>query len=135
MSTDNVIRIAAAIIEDSEGRVLLVRKKNTAYFMQPGGKPEPGESATSALIRELNEELQISVTAESLAFVGQFTDVAANEANHRLVADIYRITASVGDIFPAAEIEEIIWLSPDAGDERLLAPLTKNQILPLVKHG
>lgn len=135
MNTDKVIHIAAAIIEDREGRVLLVRKKNTAFFIQPGGKPEPGESAPAALIRELKEELQISVAAESLAFVGQFTDIAANEANHRLVADIFRLTAPVGEISPAAEIEETVWLSPDAGDALPLAPLTQNQILPLVKQG
>ena len=47
-----MIIIAAAIITDSQGRCLLVRKRGTEYFMQPGGKPEIGETPHAALIRE-----------------------------------------------------------------------------------
>ena len=131
---DNVIHIAAAIIEDKQGRVLLVRKKNTVFFMQPGGKPEPKESPSAALIRELREELQIDVAEESIQFIGRFTDIAANEDNHRLVADIFRVPAPDAAISPAAEIAEVIWLSPDACSSVTLAPLTQNQILPLLRQ-
>ena len=43
------IRIAAALIRNERGEVLLVRKRDTQAFMQPGGKLEPGESAAAAL--------------------------------------------------------------------------------------
>ena len=36
--SDNVISVVAALIRDEQGRVLLVRKRGTAAFMQPGGK-------------------------------------------------------------------------------------------------
>ncbi|QOR37060.1 hypothetical protein HNO52_17845 [Billgrantia diversa] len=39
------LRIAAALILDSEGHMLLVRKRGTERFMQAGGKLEPGEPA------------------------------------------------------------------------------------------
>lgn len=74
-----MIIIAAAIITDSQGRCLLVRKRGTEYFMQPGGKPEIGETPHAALIRELEEELNFSVSPEELVQVGRFTDAAANE--------------------------------------------------------
>ncbi len=35
----SAIRIAAALITRADGRVLLVRKRGTALFLQPGGKP------------------------------------------------------------------------------------------------
>ena len=38
------IRIVAALIRDEAGRVLLVRKRGTETFMQPGGKRDPGEA-------------------------------------------------------------------------------------------
>lgn len=64
-----MIIIAAAIITDSQGRCLLVRKRGTEYFMQPGGKPEIGETPHAALIRELEEELNFSVSPEELVQV------------------------------------------------------------------
>ena len=39
------------------GRSLLVRKRGSTIFMQPGGKIESGESALDALTRELREEI------------------------------------------------------------------------------
>ena len=41
--SSNVISVVAALIRDERGRVLLVRKRGTAVFMQPGGKRHPGE--------------------------------------------------------------------------------------------
>jgi hypothetical protein len=37
------IRIAAALIDDGAGRILLVRKFGTEWFMQAGGKIEKCE--------------------------------------------------------------------------------------------
>lgn len=48
------IRIAAAVIADAKGRILLVRKRSSFFFMQPGGKREEGETALETLARELN---------------------------------------------------------------------------------
>src|SRR4030095_347489 len=45
------IRIVAALIRDEAGRVLLVRKRGTAAFMQPGGKRDPGEDDVAAPAR------------------------------------------------------------------------------------
>ena len=49
--------MVAALIRDGDGRVLLVRKRGTAAFMQPGGKRDAGESDVAALAREIGEEL------------------------------------------------------------------------------
>ena len=51
------IKVVAALISDDAGRVLLVRKRGTAAFMQPGGKRDPGEDDIAALSREIVEEL------------------------------------------------------------------------------
>ena len=126
------IHIAAAVIVDDAGRLLLVRKRNTSYFMQPGGKLDAGESPESALIRELREELDLVITPGDLTPLGQFTDVAANEPDHLLVADIFRIQNVSGELQPAAEIEEVKWVPPADFDSLMLAPLTEKQIIPLV---
>ena len=50
--TEKIISIVAALIRDADGRVLLVRKRGTSAFMQPGGKRDAGESDVAALARE-----------------------------------------------------------------------------------
>jgi 8-oxo-dGTP diphosphatase len=46
--TGRVISVVAALIRDGDGRVLLVRKRGTAAFMQPGGKRDAGETDVAA---------------------------------------------------------------------------------------
>src|SRR5580700_3230569 len=55
--TKRLTRIVAALVQDDARRVLLVRKKGTRAFMQPGGKLRESESHLAALERELSEEL------------------------------------------------------------------------------
>jgi 8-oxo-dGTP pyrophosphatase MutT (NUDIX family) len=88
-----VLRIAAAMLVRSDGRTLLVRKRHTTMFMQPGGKIDPGETTQSALVRELNEEPGISVDIESLVPLGQFSTPAANEAGVMVDAALFMVEA------------------------------------------
>jgi 8-oxo-dGTP diphosphatase len=44
----NPIVIVAALVQDDAGRVLLVRKRGTRAFMQPGGKLQDSESELAA---------------------------------------------------------------------------------------
>jgi len=58
---------AAAVILDTEGRVLLVKhayRRNN--WELPGGHAEPGESIVTTAIREVSEEVGLRVAAESL---------------------------------------------------------------------
>jgi len=87
---DRIIRIAAAVILDGDGRMLVVRKSGTDAFMQPGGKLEPGESAAECLARELHEELALVVALDELEPLGRFGADAANEAGWRVDCDVFR---------------------------------------------
>ena len=102
--------------------------------MQPGGKPEIGETPEAALIRELEEELNFSVSPEELVPVGRFTDTAANEPGHTVSADIFQIATNRANFTPTAEIEEVIWYTPGQDRHIKLAPLTENHLLPLLKE-
>jgi len=123
MSAGPVLRIAAAIILDEHGRMLLVRKRGTQVFMQPGGKLEPGESAGECLVRELAEELGLAVDAASLDWVGRFDAPAANEPGHLVDCDVFRVSC-IGVVTVAAEIEEARWFSRESLATVPLAPLT-----------
>ena len=123
MSAGPVLRIAAAIILDGDGRMLLVRKRGTLLFMQPGGKLEPGESAAECLVRELAEELGLAVDAASLDWVGRFDAPAANEPGHHVDCDVFRVS-HLEVVTAAAEIEEARWFSRESLATLPLAPLT-----------
>ena len=66
MSQTPVTEVAAAVLTEPDGRVLLAQrpagKPYAGYWEFPGGKVEPGESREAALARELHEELGIVVT-------------------------------------------------------------------------
>ena len=79
MSSERIISVVAALIRDGDGRVLLVRKRGTAAFMQPGGKRDVGESDVAALAREIGEELGCRIKDSSVQALGVFDCPAANE--------------------------------------------------------
>jgi 8-oxo-dGTP diphosphatase len=66
-----LVTVVAVALVDSDGRVLLAQrppgKQLAGLWEFPGGKLEPGERPEEALIRELNEELGITVKAPCLA--------------------------------------------------------------------
>lgn len=127
-----VVRVSAAVVTDARGRALVVRKAGTDVFMQPGGKPEPGESPVGALIRELHEEVGVVVDASRLRALGRFETDAANEPGHRVVADAFALRLDPDDVAPAAEIAEARWIGPADAPGVPLAPLSRDLLLPLV---
>ena len=127
---NGTIKIVAALICDDAGRVLLVRKRGTTAFMQPGGKRDPGEDDTAALSREIAEELGCGVIRASIRPLGEFDAIAANEPGWRVQASLYGIDV-IGEIAPSREIDETIWSDPAAPPDIPLAPLTREHVLPL----
>jgi 8-oxo-dGTP diphosphatase len=124
-----MIRIAAALIDDDAGRLLLVRKSGTQWFMQAGGKIEKGESALCALRRELDEEIGLRLDDEA-RYLGRFSAPAANEPRHVVIADIFHVRVSHTPV-TRAEIAEAIWVSRTEAAAMQLAPLTRDHVLPL----
>ena len=124
------IRIAAALVLRGNGDALLVRNRGTTAFMQPGGKIEPQETSEEALIRELFEELRLAADISDLAFLGQFQALAANEPDHIVIADTFRLHVEDAAIIATAEIEEVRWVSPVDPGDLPMAPLTEHHILP-----
>lgn len=120
------ITVAAAVIRNTAGQLLLVRKHKTQYFMQVGGKLEPNEQPEQTMLREIAEE--IGVQAEIEQFIGRFETQAANEADHLLVSYLYQVRLQ-GTPAIAAEIAEMQWIELDE-QELPLAPLTREVVIP-----
>lgn len=127
--TQRPIETVAAVIADREGRVLLVRKRGSDTFIQPGGKREPGEESLTTLARELCEEIGVSFEPGSAVRLGEFEERAVHEVGRRVRAEVYFVPIE-GSPRAAAEIEELVWVDPRDPGSVNVAPLSRRHILP-----
>lgn len=74
------IRVAAIIVRD--GAILLVKhvKAGQSYWMLPGGGVNFGESLSEALVRELKEEVGVSIRCGDFVLVND--SIAPDGARH-----------------------------------------------------
>lgn len=112
--------------------LLTVRKQRTSRFMLPGGKLDPGEQAEEAAVREVAEELGLTIEAGALRSLGVFDEEAANEADTRIDATIYRAPLN-GTPRAAQEIAELRW-TPIENPPDDLAPLLARHVLPALRN-
>lgn len=129
--SDTPIRIAAAIIFNEAGHVLVVRKRGSSVFMQPGGKIEAHEAPAEALARELKEEIALAAPPVQFLYLGKFRAEAAHEQGREVEADVFEV-ALTGSVAANAEIEEIRWIDPFVLDLPL-AILSRDHIMPVAR--
>jgi len=129
-----VIRVSAVLAVDDAGRLLVVRKRGTEVWMQPGGKPEPGETPAETLARELHEELGVALDPAELEPLGTFTTDAANEAGTTLIADVFAARIE-HPVVADAEIDAVQWMHPREFAHHQLAPLITQHMLALMPGG
>ncbi|NSX86401.1 NUDIX domain-containing protein [Agrobacterium tumefaciens] len=126
------IVIAAAVLLNERRQMLVVRKRGTTQFMQPGGKIDPGETPEQALHRELAEEIGLTLPENAARYEGVFREEAANETGADVVAHTF-IARLQTEVAPQAEIEEVRWLDLDRHTGITIARLTEIQMLPLAR--
>ncbi len=122
------IYTVAAIITNEIGEVLLVRKRNSSIFIQPGGKAEQGEEPLTTLARELDEELGVQLVPASARLFGEFEAMAVNEPDCIVRAKAFACTVT-GTPEAQAEIEELAWIKPEGPYAIPVAPLSSEKIL------
>ncbi len=90
-----------------DGKILAVsRKTDRTQFGLPGGKVDPGESDTEALVREVKEETGLSIKNPSLLF----TNECLGEVNYEC-RTYWAVAATLGDIHTDEPID-IRWVDP-----------------------
>ena len=80
-----------------------------AYYI-PGGKREGKETDTQTITREIKEELSVDLVEDSLEFFGTFTAQAHGKKEGVLVQIKCYTGNFTGELRPAAEIEEMVYL-------------------------
>ncbi len=124
--------IVAAALVDEERRILVQKRPQgkplAGLWEFPGGKIEVGESPEDALVRELQEELDIRVAPAALV---PFTFVSERLGDSHLVLMLYLVEQWAGTPQPLAadrlrwcSIKELATLEMPPADVPLVARLS-----------
>jgi len=98
----------SAIVEDSAGRILLVRQRYSPGWHLPGGGVERGEPPAEAIVRELQEEVGLQAQGVPVLH-GLYTRTVGLATN---VVALYRVPEAEIAFVPNAEIAAILWADP-----------------------
>ena len=105
-----ILEVSAAVLQRKDGTFLLAQRPPdkiwAGYWEFPGGKIEPGETPYHALVRELHEELGITVQTAYPWLTRVFT---YPHATVRL--NFFRVTAWSGELHPH-EGQQFSWQLP-----------------------
>lgn len=122
-----VISVSAVVLTRPDGAVVTVRKAGTDRFMLPGGKWEPGESPLQCAVREIEEELGVTLAPDQLEPLGRYITATANEPGFELVSEVFAARVD-GRQQPRAEIAEARWVP--AGELGEIAELSEGDCAP-----
>jgi 8-oxo-dGTP diphosphatase len=110
----NIVLVVACALVDVDGRVLICKRpqgKSLAGLWEfPGGKVEAGETPEVALIREMDEELGITITQSCLA---PFVFASHTYETFHLMMPLYLCRRWSG-LIVAKEHEALAWVKPNA---------------------
>lgn len=125
-----IVLVAACALIDADGRVLLAQrpagKPMAGLWEFPGGKVESGERPEETLIRELKEELAITVREACLA---PLTFASHSYPDFHLLMPLYVCRRWEGTV-TAMEKQQLAWVKPNRLRDYEMPPAD----VPLIAH-
>jgi 8-oxo-dGTP diphosphatase len=117
-----LVLVVACALVDTDGRVLICKRPEgkalAGLWEFPGGKVEPGEGPEAALIREMHEELGITITASCLA---PFVFASHSYETFHLLMPLYLCRRWEGVVL-AKEHAALAWVKPNALSDYPMPP-------------
>lgn len=99
-----------AYIRVENGKILSTRSKGKTKYYIPGGKRENNETDEETLVREIREELNVSIISATIKYFGTFKAQADSHKAGVIVKMTCYMAEFEGNLEPCSEIEEIKWL-------------------------
>jgi 8-oxo-dGTP pyrophosphatase MutT (NUDIX family) len=123
----SIIRAAGGVVsrQTPSGReILLVHRRRYGDWSLPKGKPNPGESLEDAARREVREE-----TGYETALEGNAGEIRYEVKGVPKVVTFWHMRVTGAGREPIAdpeEIQEAVWMAPEAALERLSYPAERD---------
>ena len=134
--SSRLVLVAACVLIDADGRVLIAERpegKSMAGLWEfPGGKVEPGERPEETVIREMREELGVTIKEACLA---PFTFASHSYADFHLLMPLYLCRRWEGIPHPH-EGQKIVWVRPKdlaLHPERYPMPAADLPLIPMLR--
>lgn len=108
------VHVAVAVVVVNDNDILIARRPDDKHqgglWEFPGGKVEDGESVTAALVRELDEEVALSVTEAQMS---PLMEIPFSYPDKTVLLDVYWVEPGMNQALLAhgAEGQEVRWIS------------------------
>ncbi|MFD0362672.1 NUDIX hydrolase [Nocardia sp. GCM10030253] len=113
----NSLKVAvSALVQDEQGRVLMIHRTDNDKYSIPGGGQEIGETVAAAVVREVQEETGIDV--EVTGILGVFSDpdhvISYDDGEVRQEFSICFYARPVGgEPRTSSESKAVRWVAPE----------------------
>ncbi len=136
-AANSIVVAVTAVIQDDDGRVLLIRRTDNDLYSIPGGGVELGETLTQTVQREVLEETGINVQVTGL--IGVYSDpehvIEFTDGEVRQEFSIcFRATPVGGELRTSDESKEVRWTDPADLDELHIHPTIRLRIHHGLEH-
>jgi len=128
---NSVVPSVVAIVQDDQGRILLIHKTDNNKWALPGGGHDIGESITDTVVREVKEETGYDVEVETIT--GTYTNprhvMAYDDGEVRQQFSLaFRARLAGGEKQTSTESDQVVWLEQDQLEELDMHPSMRQRI-------
>ena len=112
---NSIVVAVTAFIQDSTGRLLMIRRTDNDLYAIPGGAQEVGETVAQTVAREVKEET--GITVEVMGLIGVYSDpehvILFSDGEVRQEFSLcFRARPVAGEPRTSNESKEVLWVEP-----------------------
>jgi ADP-ribose pyrophosphatase YjhB (NUDIX family) len=131
---NSIVVAVTAFIQDTRGRLLMIRRTDNDRYAIPGGAQEIGETISQTVVREVSEET--GITVDVTGFIGVYSDpghlIAFSDGEVRQEFSLcFRARPVEGELRTSSESKEVLWVEPARLDVLNIHPSIRLRI----QHG